>query len=72
MAANNQGIWHLNLNGAVACKRQTAHMYIKIDEFRAYGMANHRRCVRCVALLAKMDASAARKAAREAAAKVGT
>lgn len=60
---NNQGISHLNLNGAVACKNQTAHMFIKIDEFRA---TTGRRCARCCKVLAKMDASAARKAAREA------
>lgn len=62
--ANNQGIFHLNLNGRVACKRMNAHMYIKIDEFRTTAS---RRCARCVALLAKMDDVAARKAAREAA-----
>lgn len=62
MATNNQGIFHLNLNGAVACKRMSAHMYIKIDEFRS---TQSRRCARCVALLAKMDTSAARKVARE-------
>ena len=62
MAANNQGIFHLNLNGAVACKRMNAHMFIKIDEFRT---TKSRRCARCVALLAKMDASQARREARQ-------
>lgn len=64
MAANNQGIWHLNLNGAVACKNQSAHMFVKIDEFRTI---NGRLCARCVKVLAKMDASAAKRAARLAA-----
>ena len=64
MSTNNQGIFHLNLNGSVACKRRTAIMYIKLDEFRTLEC---RRCARCVALLAKMDASAAKRASRLAA-----
>jgi hypothetical protein len=64
MAANNQGIYHLNLGGRVACKNQSAHMFIKLDEFRAPGL----RCKRCVAVVTKMDASAAKRAARVAAA----
>lgn len=64
---NNQGLFHLNLNGAVACKRTNAHMYIKIDEFRSTAS---RRCARCVALLAKMDASAAKRAARACASRL--
>jgi hypothetical protein len=63
MSANNQGIFHLNLNGAVACKNRTAHMFVKIDEFRTEG----RRCARCAKVLAKMDVIAAKRAARLAA-----
>jgi hypothetical protein len=60
---NNQGIFHLNLGGRVACKNQKAHMFIKLDEFRSPGP----RCKRCSAIVTKLDASAAKKAAREAA-----
>lgn len=64
MSCNNQGIFHLNLNGAVACKNRMAHMFIKIDEFRTI---QGKRCKRCEKVLAKLDASAAKKAARLAA-----
>jgi hypothetical protein len=57
---NNQGIFHLNLNGSVACKSRTALMYTPVAEFRTPG----KRCKRCSAVLAKMDASAAKREAR--------
>lgn len=67
--ANNQGIYHLNLNGAVACKNRTAHMYVKLDEFRTI---NVRRCARCMKVLAKMDALAARMEAHKTVTQVST
>jgi hypothetical protein len=61
MATNNQGIFHLRVGNDTACKARNAIMYIHVDEFRAHtGL----RCKRCVAKLAKMDAVAAKRAAR--------
>jgi hypothetical protein len=62
MAANNQGIVHFRLAGRTGCKRplMSVHMATDIEKFRA----EPRQCARCAAALAKIDAVAAKRAAR--------
>jgi hypothetical protein len=63
MAANNQGIVHFRLNGRTGCKRAliSVHIATTADKVRTEA----RQCARCAAALAKMDAVAERRAARE-------
>lgn len=57
---NNQGIYHLNVGGRVACKRPNAIMFLVHAEFIAHA---GKRCKRCEAYAAKLVANAAKKAA---------
>jgi hypothetical protein len=62
---NNQGIMHaaITAGGMPLCRRPNAHMSTTIESFRVAG----KQCKRCAAIVAKMDASAARKEAFRAA-----
>lgn len=62
MASNNQGIVHFRFSGRTGCKRAliSVHIATDIDTFRR----EPRQCARCAAALAKMDAVAAKRAAR--------
>lgn len=63
--ANNQGIMHAapKTGGVPLCRKRNAHMSVAIDAFRS----DPKPCKRCVATLTKMDAAAAKRAARKAA-----
>lgn len=56
MAVNNQGIVHLRLGGWIACKRRDVHMSVPAELFDAEA----RKCKRCEARWAKMQAIKAR------------
>jgi hypothetical protein len=63
MAANNQGIAHLRLQGRTACKRALISVHIAVASIEAF-RAEPRPCARCVVAVGKMEAVAARRAAR--------
>lgn len=63
MAANNQGIAHLRLQGRTACKRALISVHIAVASVERF-RAEERPCARCAAAVAKMDAVAAKRAAR--------
>ena len=60
---NNQGIYHLNIGGRVACRRPNAHIFLVFADFQAH---TGKRCKRCEKHAAKMAALADKKAAASA------
>lgn len=63
MAANNQGISHIRLDGSnriILCGNNRAHIAVTVSNYRL--QVGGRFCSRCLSKLEKMDALASRRA----------